>query len=170
MLARLRSNAPLLATVLCLVFLAMRLGGVHAHRDADATPLLHEYAHHLHGDHHGDHDEQHQDAPPGDAVGGPLQHAGAPHPGQGHAHDPAHDPAHGHAHDLDVALEALTGKPVKPGVPDALLVLLLVAASLYRRDPDRARPSSPFDVALRLQRAIHWRPPLRGPPRGSCVI
>ncbi|MGH8516788.1 MAG: hypothetical protein ACREUE_04950 [Panacagrimonas sp.] len=57
MFARLRAAAPTITAVLCFIVLAVRISGVHAHRDLGIGPesAIHERGHHEHAHHHDDH-------------------------------------------------------------------------------------------------------------------
>lgn len=59
MMFRLRSAAPILVGLICLIVLSMRLSGAHAHWDLGAAQetVAHEHSHHVHGHHHDAHDE-----------------------------------------------------------------------------------------------------------------
>lgn len=139
--------ARCLILLLCLCALALRAGGAHVHvgldhqdvHPEDSQNHVHMVAPDLHGElHPDDHHHQHDADDHDDAVGH-QQHMVVDLDGQALSKKPSADPA------LDELLFAAT------------LILLLLA-------PGKLILSSTHLIAPPLQRLIHLRPPLRGPP------
>lgn len=146
MLDRLRTRAPYLALLLCLIVLAVRLSGAHAHRHVPTGGD--EFAHH-------------------DAHAGHTHHAEHPDGHDDH-HASDHESASSSEH-VDVTTVSVVNSLGRLIQLDsgAVALLMVVAFALVAQRPQLPTPSyRPPDRPLQR---THLRPLLRGPPRISVV-
>lgn len=151
MLDRLRIRAPYLTLLLCLIVLAVRLSGAHAHRHipTGGDEFAHHDAHAGHTHHSGHHAEHHD--------------------GHEDHHAPDHESASASEH-VDVTTVSVVnslGRLIQLDAGAVALLLLVVAFALLARRPQLPTPTHrPPDRPLQR---THLRPLLRGPPRISVV-